>query len=50
MGDFGDQICKLYKTNLKNFKILSFIKDKIVIFAANFIYKRYESNCKTKLS
>lgn len=27
-----------------NFEILSFIKDKIIIFAANFIYKRYESN------
>ena len=43
-GRFWGQICKLYKTNLKNFKILSFIKDKIIIFAANFIYKRYESN------
>ena len=31
-------------------KILSFIKDKNVIFAVNFIYKRYESNRKTKLS
>ena len=29
---------------------LSFIKDKIIIFAANFIYKRYEGNSKTKLS
>ena len=38
------------KTKYKNTVILSFIKDKIIIFAANFIYKRYESNCKTKLS
>lgn len=38
------------QTNLKNFKILSFIKDKIVIFAANFIYKRNESDSKTELS
>ena len=32
------------KTKYKNTVILSFIKDKIIIFAANFIYKRYESN------
>lgn len=41
---------ELYKIKYKNTTILSFIKDKIIIFAANFIYKRYESDCKTKLS
>ena len=35
------EMLTLYKTNLKNFKILSFIEDKIIVFAANFIYKRY---------
>ncbi len=44
------QIYKLYKTNVKNCSVLSFIKDKINIFAEISIYKRYESNCKTKLS
>ena len=29
---------------------LFFIKDKMIIFATNLIYKRYENNCKTKLS
>ena len=42
--------CELYKAKYKKTTILSFIKDKIVIFVANFIYKRYESNCKTELS
>lgn len=41
---------ELYKIKYKNTTILSFIKDKIIIFAANFIYKRYDSDCKTKLS
>ncbi len=49
-GRFWGQICKLYKINLENFMVLSFIKDKIIIFAKNFIYKRHESNCETKLS
>ena len=41
---------QIIQNKSQKIKILSFIKDKIVIFAANFIYKRYESNCKTKLS
>ena len=49
MGDFGVKYANYTKQISKNFKILSFIEDKIIIFAANFIYKRYESNCKTKL-
>lgn len=49
-GRFWGQICKLHKTNPKKIVVLSFIKDKIIIFAANFIYKRHESNCETKLS
>ena len=40
----------LYNTKIKNPQDLSFIKDKIIIFAAKFIYKRNESNSKTELS
>ena len=41
---------RLIRKKYTKCKILSFIKDKNIIFVANFIYKRYESNCKTKLS
>ena len=41
---------ELYRIKYKNTVILSFIKDKIIIFATNFIYKRHEGDCKTKLS
>ena len=41
---------QLYRIKYKNMAILSFIKDKIIIFAAHFIYKRHEGDCKTKLS
>ena len=33
-----------YNTKIKNPQDLSFIKDKIIIFTAKFIYKRHESN------
>ena len=33
-----------YNTKIKNPHVLSFIKDKTIIFAAKFIYKRHESN------
>lgn len=33
-----------YNTKIKNPQVLSFIKDKTIIFAAKFIYKRHESN------
>ena len=42
--------CLLYNAKCRKFWILSFIKDKIIIFAANFIYKRYESNYQTSVS
>ncbi|MBR3433857.1 MAG: Rha family transcriptional regulator [Bacteroidaceae bacterium] len=42
--------CLLYNAKCRKFGILSFIKDKIIIFAANFIYKRYESNYQTSVS
>ena len=41
---------RIIQSKIQKPMILSFIKDKIVIFVANFIYKRYESNCKTELS
>lgn len=50
IGAYPLEKCELYKTKCKNQKFLSFIKDKLAIFVANFIYKRYECNCKTKLS
>ena len=34
----------LYNTKIENPQVSSFIKDKIIIFAAKFIYKRNEIN------
>ncbi len=43
-------IMQIIQDKSQKHKILSFIKDKIIILVVNFIYKRYESYSKTKLS